>query len=43
MIKNNRENVVIAANSVVKGFVKAGSLYGGTPAKFIKVLTGYKT
>ena len=34
------ENVVIAANSVVKGFLKAGSLYGGTPAKFIKVING---
>lgn len=29
-------NVVIAANSVVKGTVEASSVYGGTPAKKIK-------
>jgi acetyltransferase-like isoleucine patch superfamily enzyme len=30
------DNVVIAANSVVKGLCASGAVYGGTPAKFIK-------
>jgi acetyltransferase-like isoleucine patch superfamily enzyme len=30
------DNVVIAANSVVKGELTSGNLYGGTPAKKIK-------
>jgi acetyltransferase-like isoleucine patch superfamily enzyme len=30
------DNVIIAANSVVKGNCKANSMYGGCPAKFIK-------
>lgn len=29
-------DVIIAANSVVKGLVKSGCIYGGSPAKFIK-------
>lgn len=32
------DNVIIAANSVVKGDVQSNSLYGGCPAKFIKHL-----
>lgn len=30
------DNVIIAANSVVKGCCQQGSIYGGCPAKFIK-------
>ena len=30
------DNVVVAANSVVKGILKKNSMYGGSPAKFIK-------
>lgn len=30
------DGVVVAANSVVKGVLKTNSIYGGTPAKFIK-------
>ncbi len=30
------DNVVIAANSVVKGLFKSGAIYGGTPAIYIK-------
>jgi acetyltransferase-like isoleucine patch superfamily enzyme len=30
------DNVVIAANSVVKGLYTSGGIYGGAPAKFIK-------
>ncbi|MGB6037054.1 MAG: acyltransferase [Cryomorphaceae bacterium] len=30
------DNVVIASNSVVRGFLKSGFIYGGTPAKQIK-------
>lgn len=30
------DNVIIAANSVVKGHCQQGSIYGGCPAKFIK-------
>ena len=30
------DGVVVAANSVVKGILKANSIYGGTPATFIK-------
>jgi len=33
------DNVIIAANSVVKGTINNNSLYGGTPARFIKMLT----
>jgi acetyltransferase-like isoleucine patch superfamily enzyme len=32
------DNVVIAANSVVKGNCAANSIYGGCPAKFIKAV-----
>ena len=32
------DNVVIAANSTVKGRLKSGFLYGGNPAAMIKVL-----
>ncbi len=32
------DNVVIAANSTVKGALKSGFLYGGNPAKMIKAL-----
>jgi acetyltransferase-like isoleucine patch superfamily enzyme len=32
------DNVIIAANSVVKGTYESNSLYGGSPAKFIKSL-----
>jgi len=32
------DNVVIAANSTVKGHLKSGFLYGGNPATVIKVL-----
>jgi len=31
-----RDNVVIAANSVVKGEIFSGKIYGGSPAKLIK-------
>ncbi|MCW5905670.1 MAG: acyltransferase [Chitinophagaceae bacterium] len=30
------DGVVVAANSLVKGTLKANSIYGGNPAKFIK-------
>jgi acetyltransferase-like isoleucine patch superfamily enzyme len=30
------DNVIIAANSVVKGVCKAGAVYGGAPAVFLK-------
>ena len=30
------DNVIIAANSVVKGTLQSNSMYGGTPAKCIK-------
>jgi acetyltransferase-like isoleucine patch superfamily enzyme len=33
-----RDNVIIAANSVVKGICHPNSLYGGSPAKFLKNL-----
>ena len=33
------DNVIIAANSVVKGCCLANSIYGGSPAKFIKFIT----
>ena len=32
------DNVIIAANSVVKGFYAKNSMYGGCPAKFIKTI-----
>ena len=32
-------NVVIAANSVVKGEIKSNALYGGAPARLIKLLS----
>jgi len=32
------DNVVIAANSVVKGNILTGNIYGGVPAKFLKKL-----
>ncbi len=32
------DNVVIAANSTVKGALQSGFLYGGNPAKMIKAL-----
>lgn len=32
------DNVIIAANSVVKGNCQANSMYGGCPAKFIKFI-----
>ncbi len=33
-----KSNVVIAANSTVKGKIESGFLYGGNPAKMIKAL-----
>ena len=36
------DNVIIAANSVVKGYFKSGSIYGGLPAKFIKSIEDKK-
>lgn len=33
------DNVIIAANSVVKGICKTNSVYGGNPLKFIKFIT----
>lgn len=32
-------NVVIASNSVVRGVLKSGFIYGGTPAKLIKPIS----
>jgi acetyltransferase-like isoleucine patch superfamily enzyme len=33
------DNVIIAANSVVKGVCKAGSIYGGSPAVYLRQIT----
>lgn len=33
------DNVVIASNSVVRGELKSGFIYGGTPAKMIKSIS----
>ena len=36
-----RDNVIVGANSVVKGKLEANSLYAGTPAKLIKKLVDW--
>lgn len=33
------DNVVVASNSVVRGVLKSGFIYGGTPAKLIKSIS----
>lgn len=35
------DNVIIAAGSIVKGEIKSNSIYGGSPAKYIKSINDY--